>query len=236
MLVSKTILTNPSEYDFEAGVVLLIDKPIGWTSFDVVAKVRNTLKIKKVGHAGTLDPLATGLLILCTGKKTKIIDSIQDSTKEYIAEIRLGATTPSYDAEFPPENHQSIEGISQTQIANVLSSFVGLIEQMPPAYSAVKVKGKRAYDLARSGKSPALTPRPVKIDAIELLDYSDEGILNLKVICHKGTYIRSLAHDVGQKLGCGAYLNALCRTQIGAYELSQALKIEDFVAKFKPIP
>ena len=214
------------EYNFAEGEILLINKPLDWTSFDVVKKVRNTIRVKKVGHAGTLDPLATGLLILCTGKYTKRIDEIQAQEKEYTGSIRLGEVTPSYDRETEVTETCDITHLTLEDINAAAQSFVGTIEQVPPIYSAVMVDGKRAYDLARKGKSAELKPRTITIKAFDITKV--EGAeLYFRVICTKGTYIRSLAHDLGQKLGCGAHLSSLVRTRIGEYKLEDALTIED---------
>ncbi|MHA6247689.1 tRNA pseudouridine(55) synthase TruB [Pontibacter sp. CAU 1760] len=214
------------EYDFAAGEILLIDKPLDWTSFDVVKKVRNTIRVKKVGHAGTLDPLASGLLILCTGKYTKRIDEIQGQEKEYTGTIRLGEITPSYDRETEVTATCDISHLSAEQINQAAQTFVGTIEQVPPIYSAVMVDGKRAYDLARKGKSAELKPRTITIKAFDITAIEGAEV-HFKVICTKGTYIRSLAHDLGQVLGCGAHLSSLVRTRIGDYKLSDALTIAD---------
>ncbi|PVY39024.1 tRNA pseudouridine(55) synthase TruB [Pontibacter virosus] len=213
-------------YNFEAGEILLLNKPLTWTSFDVVKKVRNTLRVKKIGHAGTLDPLASGLLILCTGKFTKRIDEIQAQEKEYTGTITLGQTTPSYDLETPVSESKDISHLSPEDIQAAANSFVGTIEQIPPIYSAVMIDGKRAYDLARKGKEAEMKPRSVTIKAFEITNI-EGAVISFKVICSKGTYIRSLAHDLGQKLGVGAHLSALVRTRIGEYKLEDALTIED---------
>lgn len=213
-------------YNFEAGEVLLIDKPLTWTSFDVVKKVRNTLRVKKIGHAGTLDPLASGLLILCTGKFTKRIDEIQAQEKEYTGTITLGQTTPSYDLETPVSETRDISHLTEDDIKAAANSFVGTIDQIPPIYSAVMVDGKRAYDLARKGKEAELKARTITIKAFDIT-HIEGAVVSFKVICTKGTYIRSLAHDLGQKLGCGAHLSSLVRTRIGDYKLEDALTIED---------
>lgn len=214
------------EYDFATGEILLINKPLDWTSFDVVKKVRNTIRVKKVGHAGTLDPLASGLLILCTGKFTKRIDEIQGQEKEYTGTIRLGEITPSYDRETEVTETKDIRHITEEDVKAAAARFVGTIEQVPPIYSAVQVDGKRAYDLARQGKSAELKPRTITIKAFDVT--AMEGAeLHFRVVCSKGTYIRSLAHDLGQQLGCGAHLSSLVRTRIGAYHLADALTIED---------
>ena len=218
--------------DFEAGQTLLFNKPKGWTSFDVVRKVRNTVKVKKVGHAGTLDPLATGLLILCTGKHTKGISHIQDQEKEYKVCFRLGATTPSYDAEFPAENIRSVGHITQVQVEKKLPLFTGQIEQVPPAFSAVKVGGKRAYREARKGKKVELKARSVQVYEFSLINWESPHSVWATIRCSKGTYIRSLVHDLGQSLGVGAYILELERTRIGNYLLEEAWEIEKFVEKF----
>lgn len=220
--------------DFLAGQTLLFDKPKGWTSFDVVKKVRGTIRIKKVGHAGTLDPLATGLLILCTGKHTKLIQGIQDAEKEYIATFKLGATTPSYDAEFPEENITDASHITREQVVEAMKAFVGPIEQVPPIFSAIKVDGQRAYKAARKGEALTLKSRRVHIYQFDLLDQeTTPGEYVVLIRCSKGTYIRSLAHDLGQSLGVGAYLSDLQRTRIGSYELKDAWQVEDFVTQIK---
>ncbi|TXK27884.1 tRNA pseudouridine(55) synthase TruB [Pontibacter qinzhouensis] len=213
-------------YDFVAGEILLINKPLTWTSFDVVKKVRNTLRVKKIGHAGTLDPLATGLLILCTGKFTKRIDEIQAQEKEYTGTITLGQTTPSYDLETEVSETAAISHLTEAEIKAAAAGFVGTIEQVPPLYSAVMIDGKRAYTLARKGQTAEIKARSITIKAFDITAI-DGAVLHFRVICSKGTYIRSLAHDVGQVLGCGAHLSALVRTRIGEYRLEDALSIED---------
>lgn len=217
------------QYDFAAGEILLINKPLGWTSFDVVKKVRNTIREKKVGHAGTLDPLATGLLILCTGKFTKRIDEIQGQEKEYTGIIRLGETTPSYDRETEVIETRAIDHLTEESIKEAAKDFVGTIEQVPPIYSAVQIDGKRAYTLARKGKDVELKSRTVTIHAFDITSIDGPEVA-FRVVCSKGTYIRSLAHDLGQKLGVGAHLSKLERTRIGEYKLEKALTIEDIVA------
>jgi len=213
--------------NFEQGTVLLIDKPIEWTSFDVIRKLRNLIRIKKIGHAGTLDPLATGLLIVCTGKFTKRINEYMAKEKEYTGTITLGAVTPTYDLESEPEQFKSIDSISEELIQQQLVSFTGLIQQRPPAHSAIKVNGKRVYELARAGKEVKLEPRPVHIYEFELVKFN-EGQLQFRVVCSTGTYIRSLAHDLGQALGCGAYLSELRRTRIGEFTCREAYTMEQF--------
>jgi len=220
-------------YDFLAGEVLLIDKPLNWTSFDVVNKIRFIIKrhlgIKKikVGHAGTLDPLATGLVIVCTGKFTKKIDEYQGMIKEYIAEVRFGATTPTYDLESEPDATFPYEHITEDALAEVLESqFSGEIEQTPPAFSAIKVKGQKAYDLARRGEKVELKSRKVNIYETDILRF-DIPDVTLDVTCSKGTYIRSLAYDMGKAFNSGAYLTGLRRTRIGEFRVENAISIED---------
>jgi len=209
---------------FEEGRVLLIDKPYGWTSFDVVRRLRSLLRIKKIGHAGTLDPLATGLLILCTGKYTKKINEYMAREKEYTGTITLGATTPTYDLESEPCNFKDCSHITATQVATVAASFTGEIMQVPPAHSAVKKDGKRAYELARKGKEVELAARKILISAFDTELQLPE--VHFRVTCSTGTYIRSLAQDVGAVLGCGGYLSRLCRTRIGEFRLEDAWTME----------
>ncbi|MBO8460581.1 MAG: tRNA pseudouridine(55) synthase TruB [Bacteroidetes bacterium] len=220
--------------DFKAGEVLYFDKPLGWTSFDVVNRVRwklcrEVLKEKKlkVGHAGTLDPLATGVMIVCTGKKTKDIDYYQYQTKEYVAEIRLGATTPSFDLEHPIDAEYPTEHITEELIRRVLPSFVGEIWQTPPVYSAIKVDGKRAYDYARKGEDIAIKPKLLVIDEIELLSFVDM-VMKIRVVCSKGTYIRALARDIGEALQSGAHLISLRRTRVGNIKVEDCMNMEQF--------
>lgn len=221
--------------DFIEGTILCFDKPLTWTSFDVVAKMRWQLckhlgvKKLKVGHAGTLDPLATGVLIVCTGKATKRIDELQAHTKEYVATLQLGATTPSFDLETEVDATFPTDHITQSLIEETLPRFMGRIEQIPPAYSACKVDGHRAYDLARKGKDVELKPKILVIDEIELQNFdADQMQMTIRVVCSKGTYIRALARDIGQALGSGAHLTALRRTRIGQYRVEDCMKIEDF--------
>ncbi|MEM7367102.1 MAG: tRNA pseudouridine(55) synthase TruB [Bacteroidota bacterium] len=216
--------------DFLAGQTLLFNKPKGWTSFDVVRKVRNHIRIKKVGHAGTLDPLATGLLILCTGRHTKTINQIQELEKEYDVIFKLGATTPSYDAEFPEENVKDSSHILAGDVRQAMQTFSGEIEQVPPIFSAVKVDGQRAYKAARKGKDIQLKSRRVHIYEFSLLESEHPaGIFEATVRCSKGTYIRSLVHDLGQALGVGSYIRELKRTRIGHHHLKDAWEIDAFV-------
>ena len=228
-----------SPQEFLDGQLLLIDKPKTWTSFDVVNKIRYTLrdytgkKKIKVGHAGTLDPLATGLLIVCTGKSTKRINQVQGLDKEYVATIKLGAETPSYDAETEESHIHDISHLTIDQVEEAMHSFIGQIDQIPPIYSAVKQDGKRLYELARKGEEVEVKSRQVHIHEFEMLENKWPEIL-AKVTCSKGTYIRSLAHDLGRKLGVGAYLTDLIRTSIGSYQLSAAWNLDEFIAQLKP--
>ncbi len=221
-------------YDFANGEVLLFNKDLEWTSFDLVNRVRNTLfkltgiKKLKVGHAGTLDPLATGLLILCTGKATKQIETYQAEEKEYIATIKLGATTPSYDLETEEDSQTDCSFVTKELFQTALKKLVGEIEQVPPVFSAVKVKGKRAFDYARKGETLELKSRKIVIKDIELISF-DLPTAEIKVVCSKGTYIRSLARDIGEELKCGAYLTGLKRTRIGEYKVENAMTVDDFM-------
>ena len=207
--------------DFFTGEIICIDKPKGWTSFDAVKRVRGAilrrLKLKKfkVGHAGTLDPLATGVIIITTGRATKRIEELQGGVKEYIATIAPGATTPSFDLETPVDATYPTDHISRPMVEETLQKFKGRIEQVPPAYSACKIEGVRAYDLARRGEEVDLKPKILVIDEIELLDYTQTE-LKVRVVCSKGTYIRALARDIGQALGSGAHLTDLRRTRVGS--------------------
>jgi len=220
--------------DFVAGEVLYVKKPLDWTSFNLVSKVRwklqKTLKIKKlkVGHAGTLDPLASGVMIICTGKSTKLIDKYQYQTKEYIATLKLGTTTPSFDLELEVDATFPTGHITRQLVDDVIPRFLGEIWQVPPAYSAVKVDGKRAYDYAREGKEVELKPKLLVIDEIEVLDFT-LPVLKIRVVCSKGTYIRALARDIGLALGSGAHLIALERTRIGEVRLEDCWQIDELV-------
>lgn len=240
----KTLILHPTLFDlttthyppfqFEEGEVLLFDKPLTWTSFDVVAKVRNTIRCKKVGHAGTLDPLATGLLVICTGKKTKTIDHIQAEEKEYLVTMQLGKTTPSYDLETAFDSESDISHLHQQEIEEVIKSFIGKIQQIPPAFSAIKVGGERLYKLARKGKenNVVIEPRAVTIFSIEILKMELPEIVFL-MTCSKGTYVRSLVRDIGHRLGVGAYLSALRRTKIGNLRVENAYDVGNFVQHVK---
>lgn len=215
------------ETDFEAGAVLLFDKPLRWTSFDLVKKVRGITRVKKVGHAGTLDPLATGLLIICTGKKTKEIDTFQAQIKEYTGTFFIGATTPCYDMEQPVDKVYETAHITEEMIRETAKQFTGSIDQTPPPHSAVKIDGKRAYDLARAGKEVAVKSRTIEIETFEITGIA-LPVVSFRVVCSKGTYIRSLAHDFGKALGSGAYLSSLVRTRIGEFRLDDAITIDAF--------
>jgi tRNA pseudouridine55 synthase len=216
---------------FELGQVILVNKPLRWTSADVVKKIRNRVQAK-VGHAGTLDPLATGLLILCTGKFTKKINEYMSQEKEYTGQITLGATTPSYDLETEPENIRDYSHIGAADLERVCRQFTGEIMQTPPAYSAIKKNGQRSYDLARQGIAVPLDARKVTIRLFEM-EIQQLPLVSFRVICTTGTYIRSLADDVGRALGCGAYLSSLCRTRIGKYLLEDAIDPEAAEIKVK---
>ena len=219
--------------NFQEGEILYIDKPLRFTSFDVVNKIRytlcRTLKVRKlkVGHAGTLDPMATGVMIVCTGRSTKQIEEFQYHDKEYVATLRLGATTPSYDLEKEIDAYYPTEHITREKVEEVLQQFRGTIEQIPPSFSAIKIGGVRAYEMARKGRDVELKPKTLVIDEIELLDYSMPYI-TIRVVCSKGTYIRALARDIGQALQSGAHLTALKRTRIGDVTLDKCLSLEDF--------
>ncbi|MFP4369532.1 MAG: tRNA pseudouridine(55) synthase TruB [Bacteroidota bacterium] len=210
------------------GALALIDKDMDWTSFDVVAKLRNFTRIKKVGHAGTLDPLATGLLILGFGKATKELDKFKDMPKSYLAEIKLGATTKTDDAEADEENIRPVPGFTDNEIIDEIKDFEGKIEQIPPMYSAKKVKGHKLYTLARKGQEVEIAPSTVEIFSIKILKISLPRVL-IDVNCSKGTYIRSLARDIGARLGTGGYLSSLRRTAIGPYNAGEAFTVNEFV-------
>jgi len=223
--------------DFISGEVLYITKPLNWTSFDIVGKLRYKLcrrlgiKKLKVGHAGTLDPLATGVMIICTGKKTKLIESFQYQTKEYIATIKLGSTTPSFDLETQIDKEYPTEHITEESVQQAIKKLVGEIWQVPPVYSACKVEGKRAYEFAREGQEVELKPKLLVIDEIELLAF-ELPVIKVRVVCSKGTYIRALARDIGLALGSGAHLIGLERTRIGEVTLDQCIdgnQIDEFV-------
>jgi tRNA pseudouridine55 synthase len=212
--------------------VLLINKPLEWTSFDVVNKLRKKLLIKKIGHAGTLDPLATGLLILCTGKMTKRIDEFQAQEKEYTGTFVIGQTTPSHDLETEVSEPAITDHITKEMILQAAQKFTGIIQQIPPAHSAIKVDGKRAYALARKGKDVVLKSREVLVSTFEITAIAKPKI-HFRIVCSKGTYIRSLARDFGNELGTGAYLAELCRTRIGEFKLADALELDQINPEVK---
>ncbi|MCK4989395.1 MAG: tRNA pseudouridine(55) synthase TruB [Bacteroidales bacterium] len=220
------------------GAVLFIDKPLTWTSFDVVNKIRKSLRHYlgiqkiKVGHAGTLDPLATGLVIICTGKATKQIMQYQDLDKAYDAQVRLGSTTPSFDLETEVDETFPWEHITQEMVSMSLKQFTGELQQIPPLYSAKSVDGKRAYEIARKGKTVELKPQQITINHLELLSFTPPD-LTIQVECSKGTYIRSLARDIGISLKSGGHLTGLRRTRIGPHRVDQAISIENFIEKIK---
>jgi len=222
-----------SENIYLTGKTLLFDKPYKWTSFGLVHQVRYALKEKygikkiKVGHAGTLDPLATGLLIICTGKFTKEIQHFQDLEKEYIATIKLGETTPSYDLESQVDKEFPFSHINQEKVERVLKNFIGEQEQIPPVFSAKNIGGVRAYEFARKGKEIKMEPKKINLFEIELLRFQ-LPVISIRVVCSKGTYIRALARDIGESLDSGAHLIGLQRTAIGDYKLKEAMSFEDF--------
>lgn len=232
------MITDFSEEAFKEGQVLLLDKPLNWTSFQVVNKVRWLIRkncgIKKikVGHAGTLDPLATGLLIICTGKFTKRIEEFQAQEKEYTGTITLGATTPSYDLETEIDQTFSLDGISEEDLLATAKTFLGEIDQYPPVFSAVKKDGKRLYEYARKGKEVEVSSRKITIHDFELTR-KELPEVDFRVSCSKGTYIRSLAHDFGAKLNNGGHLSALRRTKIGEFDVKNAMQLEDFETQIK---
>ena len=220
--------------NFQKGEIIAVNKPYGMSSFGALARVRYLIsrrmgvKRVKTGHAGTLDPLATGVLILCTGRATKCIEELQAHSKEYTATLQLGATTPSYDMEHPVDATFPTSHITRESIENVLARFVGDIEQVPPSYSACKINGNRAYELKRKGKDVELTPKNIHIDSIELTDFDEETMrMGIRVNCGKGTYIRALARDIGRALGSGAYLTTLCRTRVGEFTIDRCLNLDE---------
>lgn len=222
--------------DFISGEIICIDKPLGWTSFDAVKRLRGAIQRRlhvkkfKVGHAGTLDPLATGVLIVCTGRSTRRIEELQNGDKEYVATIRLGATTPSFDLETKIDAEYPWEHITREQIESALPGFTGRIMQVPPVFSAVKVDGKRAYNLARKGKEVELKAKPLEIKEMELLECNMPEV-RLRIVCSKGTYIRAIARDLGAALGSGAHLTALRRTRVGGIKVDDCLGIDEAIDK-----
>ena len=221
-------------FDFQKGEILVFDKPLNWTSFDLVHKVRyiicKKLNIKKlkVGHAGTLDPKATGILVLCTGKATSKIETLQADEKEYVATLKFGATTPSYDLESTEDRQFDTSHLTKDLLVEVLKQFIGTISQIPPEYSAIKIDGKRAYEYARKGIAVEIKPKILEIKEIEVLSFSLPEV-KLRIVCGKGTYIRALARDIGEALNNGAYLTGLRRTRVGDYDLNQAINLADFL-------
>ncbi|MDE6317936.1 MAG: tRNA pseudouridine(55) synthase TruB [Muribaculaceae bacterium] len=226
--------------NFLAGETIYIDKPYGWTSFDVVKRIRGVMlrrtgvKKMKVGHAGTLDPLATGVMIVVSGKSTKLIEQLQGGVKEYIATIALGATTPSFDLETEIDARYPVDHITEEQVREVLKRFTGRIEQVPPAFSACKIDGKRAYKMARKGDVVELKPKILVIDEIELLRYAQDEI-TIRVVCSKGTYIRALARDIGAALGSGGHLTALRRTRVGDASIDNCLSLDAAVEMLRNV-
>ncbi len=222
--------------DFITGEIIGIDKPLGWTSFDAVKRIRGAIQRRlhvkkfKVGHAGTLDPLATGVLIICTGRATRRIEELQNGDKEYVATIRLGATTPSYDLETQIDREFPWEHITREQIEEVLPGFIGKIMQVPPVFSAVKVEGKRAYNLARKGKEVELKAKPLEIKEMEILSCNLPEVV-LRIVCSKGTYIRAIARDLGEALGSGAHLTALRRTRVGRVKAEDCWSVEEAIER-----
>ncbi|MBD5311458.1 MAG: tRNA pseudouridine(55) synthase TruB [Muribaculaceae bacterium] len=222
--------------DFISGEIIGIDKPLGWTSFDAVKRVRGAIQRRlrlrrfKVGHAGTLDPLATGVLIICTGRATRSIESLQNDDKEYVARVRLGATTPSFDLETKIDCERPWEHITPADVEHVLPSFRGRIMQVPPVFSAVKVDGKRAYSLARKGREVELKPKALEISELELMAF-EPPYVTLRIVCSKGTYIRALARDLGEALGCGAHLVELRRTRVGNIKVADCLTVDQAVER-----
>lgn len=218
--------------DFISGEILAVDKPLGWTSFDVVKRLRGAIQRRlnvkkfKVGHAGTLDPLASGVLIICTGRATRRIDTLQAGCKEYVATLRLGATTPSFDLETEIDSTSDWSHLTQQDVIDVLPRFTGRIMQVPPVFSAVKIEGKRAYDYARTGQHVQLKAKPLEITRLELLQCSLPDI-TIRIVCSKGTYIRALARDIGQELGVGAHLTALRRTRVGDFTHDKCLSVDN---------
>lgn len=220
--------------DYLSGQVILIDKPVNWTSFDVVAKIRRLIKVKKVGHAGTLDPLATGLLIVCTGKLTKEISKYQEQRKKYSGVITLGKSSPSMDMATEITGNGVTENLTEEKIIKVRNKFLGKIEQVPPMFSAIKHKGKSLYKLARKGKEVEREPRHVEIYSFDITKF-DLPDIHFEITCSKGTYIRVIANDFGNELGCGGVLSALRRTEIGEYKVNEACSINEFSSRFNQV-
>lgn len=228
--------------DFVSGQILKVDKPLHWTSFDVVKRIRGVLtrrhgvKRFKVGHAGTLDPLATGVMLICTGRATKLIDQLQAGEKEYVATVKLGATTPSFDLETEIDQTFPTDHIDRQAVEKALEQFRGAIMQVPPVFSAVKINGKRAYKMARKGEAPELKAKPIVISELELLDFDPATCsARLRIACSKGTYIRSLARDIGAELGCGGHLTALRRTRVGSVSIYDCTDVRPLIEDLKTI-
>lgn len=225
-------VTSPADADFISGAMILVDKPKGWTSFDVVNKIRGALRHKynvkklKVGHSGTLDPMATGLLLICTGSWTKELHHLTGLDKKYSAQITLGIETDSYDAEGKVTASKEVPPLTEMELISHLQTFIGDIEQFPPAFSAIKKDGKPLYELARAGKEVKTEARQVKVYSIELLNYK-APVVEIMVHCGSGFYVRSLAHDLGQRISCGAHLSGLIRTSVGSYELKDSFSMEE---------
>lgn len=224
-------MNQQAKNKYEEGQVILINKPLTWTSFDVVRKIRNTTKAK-TGHAGTLDPLATGLLICCTGKMTKKINEVQAQEKEYTGTFTLGAVTPTFDLESEPTDFKSLDGLTPEIILAATAQFTGELQQLPPIHSAIKQNGKPIYELARKGVEVKVEPRKVFIKTFEITSI-ELPVVHFRVECSTGTYIRSLANDFGAALGVGGYMSSLCRTRIGEFKLEDAYGMEDFIEKVK---
>lgn len=234
-------MERKGKMNFIDGEILYIDKPYGWTSFDAVKRVRGALlrrlgmKKLKVGHAGTLDPLATGVMMVCTGRKTRLIEELQAHTKEYVATIALGSTTPSYDLETEIDATYPTDHITRELVESTLRRFTGTIEQVPPAFSACKINGERAYKRARRGAEVVIKPKILVIDEIELIDFKPDEIV-IKVVCSKGTYIRALARDIGEALGSGGHLTGLRRTRVGDIRVTDCLSVDETVTLIKETP
>ncbi|MFZ1370473.1 MAG: tRNA pseudouridine(55) synthase TruB [Ferruginibacter sp.] len=225
--VARIPIDPAIQQPYADGKVILINKPLHWTSFDVVRKLRSLIQIKKIGHAGTLDPLATGLLIVCTGKFTKKINEYMAQEKEYTGSITLGAVTPTYDLESEPVQQKDFSFVTTDMLQSTTEKFIGDIQQLPPMFSAIKKDGVALYELARRGEEVALKPRSINIQSFEITNI-DLPVVHFKVVCSTGTYIRSLANDYGAELGCGGYLSSLCRTRIGDLKYEDAVGMEEF--------
>ena len=230
--LGETFREPKLSFDFELGEILNINKPVGWTSFDVVKKIRGQLNIKKVGHAGTLDPFATGVLLICTGRATKKVEDLMNLKKEYIARIEFGKTTDSYDLTGTIVSERSADNLELENINQVIKQFHGEIYQTPPMYSAVKVNGERLYKLARRGEVVERKPRKIRIYQTDVIDFRNP-FLKLRIVCSRGTYIRALANDMGEILGCGGYLTSLTRTRVGDYKLEDSFEIQDLIRDIK---